>query len=75
MKQLFKKGDKVIWDSLFGYDIGLFIGEGNQYNTYLIDVKSGMIREKCSYSKYEIHHYSEQMITELAKKYGYEKRF
>lgn len=75
MINIFKKGDKVIWDSNFGYDIGLFIGEGNQYYTYLIDVKSGLIQEECSYYKYEIYPYSEELIKKLAKKYGYEKRF
>ena len=71
----FKIGDPVIWDSHFGYEIGYFIGEGNQYHTYLIDTKSGIMKGKCSYSKTEIHHYSNELIKELSIKYGYENRF
>lgn len=72
---IFKEGDKVIWDSHFGYEIGIFIGEGNQYHTYLIMPKSGIIQDKCSYSKSEIHHYTEELANTLSKKYGYKKIF
>jgi hypothetical protein len=36
----FVKGDKVIWDSHFGYEVGYFIGEGNQYNSIKFYVKT-----------------------------------
>ena len=51
----FKVGDKVIWDSHFGYEIGYFVGEGNQYHTYLVDMISGKYPNKVSLSKDEIH--------------------
>lgn len=69
------KGDKVIWDSHFGYEIGYFIGEGNQDNTWLIDIKSGICKGECSYSKNQIYKYSDELIDKLTEKYNYEKRF
>jgi len=71
----FSFNERVVWDWHFGYEIGYFLGEGNQYHTYLIDVRTGLIHEPCSYSKSEIHKYSNELIDELTKKYGYEKRF
>lgn len=71
----FNFNDAVIWDSGFGYDIGYFLGDGNQYNTWLIDVRTGLIHEPCSHSKSEIFKYSDELIDSLSKKYGYEKRF
>lgn len=67
--------EKVVWDSHFGYEIGYFLGEGNQYHTYLIDVRTGLIHEPCSHSKSEIHKYTNELIDKLTAKYGYEKRF
>ena len=67
--------DKVIWDSHFGYELGYFLGEGNQYNTYLIDKITGLIHEPCSHSKSEVYKYSEDLVNKLKIKYGYEKSF
>lgn len=72
---IFSFNEKVVWDSHFGYEIGYFLGEGYQYHTYLIDVRSGLIHEPCSYSKSEIHKYTNELIDKLTAKYGYEKRF
>ena len=72
---VFVKGDRVIWDSHFGYEIGYFIGEGNQYNTWLIDIITGICVGECCHSKIEVHKYSDELIDKLTKKYGYEKRF
>lgn len=72
---VFSFNDKVIWDSHFGYELGYFLGEGNQYNTYLIDKITGLIHEPCSHSKSEVHKYSEDLVNELKIKYGYEKSF
>ena len=74
-KETFKKGDNIIWDSNFGYEIGYFIGEGNQDNTYLVNLKTGIVDEPCSYPIDEIFKYSDELISELTKKYGYEKSF
>lgn len=72
---VFSFNEKVIWDSHFGYEIGYFLGEGNQYHTYLIDVRTGLIHEPTCYSKSEIHKYTNELIDKLTLKYGYEKRF
>jgi hypothetical protein len=72
---VFSFNEKVVWDSRFGYEIGYFLGEGNQYHTYLIDVRTGLVHEPCSYSKSEIHKYTNELIDKLTAKYGYEKRF
>src|SRR6185312_2967284 len=71
----FVVGERVVWDSHFGYEIGYFLGEGVMMNTYLIDVCTGKITGNCSYSQNEIHKYTYELINSLTKKYGYEKRF
>ena len=71
----FVKGEKVVWDSHFGYEIGYFIGEGVVMNSYLVAVATGIITGECSYSKNEVHKYNDELIDSLNKKYGYEKRF
>jgi len=70
----FSFNEKVAWDSHFGYEIGYFLGEGHVYETYLIDVKTGVVHEPTCYPKSEIHKYSNELIDKLAKKYDYEKR-
>jgi hypothetical protein len=72
---VFSFNEKIVLDSHFGYEIGYFLGEGNQYHTYLIDVRTGLINEPCSHSKSEIHKYTNELIDKLTVKYGYEKRF
>lgn len=71
----FEFNEQVVWDSHFGYEIGFFLGEGNRYNTYLIDVKTGLIHEPCSHPTGQVHKYSEKLIDVLNVRYGYEKRF
>lgn len=71
----FKIHDRVVWDSHFGYEIGYFLGEGNSMDTYLIDIRTGLITEPCSHSRSEIYPYTDELIDELTKKYKYEKRF
>ena len=70
----FSFGDKVIWDSHFGYDIATFIGEGAAYEHWKIELHSGKFRyTETMVSKSELHHYSKELIAEMTKKYGYEK--
>jgi len=71
----FSFNDRVVWDSHFGYEIGYFLGEGHVYDTYLIDVITGVVHQPTCYPKSEIHKYTNELITKLTKKYGYEKRF
>jgi len=72
---VFDFNERVVWDSGFGYEIGHFLGEGVAYNTWLIDVKTGLIVEPCSHSKSEVFKYTNELINKLTAKYGYEKRF
>jgi len=71
----FIHNEAVVWDSGCGYEIGYFLGKGNQYNTYLIDLRTGLIYEPTSFPKYEIHKYTDELIDKLKQQYGYEKRF
>lgn len=72
----FTFNQEVIWDSGFGYDIGLWLGEDkNQYYHDIIDLRTGIIYEPTSLLKSEIKPYSEELIKELTEKYGYEKKF
>ena len=71
----FSFNEAVVWDSHFGYEIGYFLGEGHVYETYLIDVRTGVVHEPTCYPKSEIHKYTNDLIDKLTKKYGYEKRF
>lgn len=69
-----KKGDKVIWDSHFGYDIGYFLGKGAAYEHWAIKFASGICcGEQGLVAKTELHPYSKELIAELTEKYGYEK--
>lgn len=72
---VFQINERVIWNSSFGYEIGYFLGEGNQYHTYLIDEKSGLYPQLCSHSIDQIFKYSDEMVDVLTTTYGYEKRF
>ncbi len=71
----FSFNEAVVWDNHFDYEIGYFLGEGHVYETYLIDVRTGVVQEPTCYPKSEIHKYSNELIDKLTKKYGYEKRF
>jgi len=66
-----KVGDKIIWDSQFGYEIGIFLGNGNQYNTYLVNLTTGIVQGEVSHSINEIKLFSIELIDKLNKKYNY----
>ena len=70
----FSIGDRVIWDSHFGYDIAYFIGEGAAYEHWKIELASGKFYgTETMVSKSELHHYSKDLIAKMTKQYGYEK--
>jgi len=71
----FNKGDKVIWDSYFGYDLGIFQGEGVTEDTYNIIMETGVVQGSNCLPKSEIHKYSPEKLKEVSKKYGYTKYF
>jgi hypothetical protein len=72
---VFSFNEKVIWDSHFGYEIGYFLSEGHDDETYLIDTRTGVVHDPLCYSKKEIYKYTNELIDKLTAKYGYEKRF
>lgn len=67
-----KKGDKIIWDSGFGYEIGYFIknSDYNMYNTYRVNFISGNIRGISMRSKDKIFKYTSLKISEMKNKYN-----
>lgn len=70
-----KKGNKVIWDSNFGYELGYYLGEGNQINTFLIDIKTGLIKAPVSYPIHQVKIYTKKLHNELKEKYNSNKNF
>lgn len=64
-------GDKIIWDSGFGYDIGYYLGLGVTYNTLLVDLHSGIVGGKVSLPPRQIEPYTLERIGELHDRYGY----
>jgi hypothetical protein len=71
------KGNKIIWDSGFGYDIGYFIenSEKIMYNSYKIELVTGVIQEETIRSKDEIIPYNIENKIKMIKKYKYDKVF
>lgn len=72
-----KKGDKIIWDSGFGYEVGFFIGEGNDkmYNSYRINLVTGSVEGDSLRSKDEVIPYGKEEIKLMFNKYGYIKKY
>ena len=82
--QIFKKGDKVIWDSHFGWDIGTFVQDNSTpyyeytlfYNTVRIinNTAKWFHGEEIVIDKQEVFPYSEELAKQMAEKYGYPKK-
>ncbi len=66
-----KDGDKIIWDSGYGYEIGYFIEESSHciYNTYKINLVTGICIGITHRSQNEVKPYSEELAKELRDKY------
>jgi hypothetical protein len=74
----FKKGDRVIWNSCFGYDIGYFDRNGFAYDSESIalTLQTGSFAgSDILVAPFEVFPYSDELVDQLTKKYGYEKRF
>ena len=77
-KDIMKKGDKVLYDSGFGYDVGEFVKNVPEDNFFLypqVTVKlpivngslaEGLVDKSCIYP------YSEELESELQEKYEWE---
>jgi len=71
-----KKGDRIIWDSGFGYDIAIFVSSGGIFKTSKVEFCSGIQCGKVGcIAKKELHLYSIELVAKLTDKYGYEKSF
>lgn len=71
-----KNGDKIIWDSYFGYDIGYFVEESDtQHDAYRCDMRTGVVIGLNTYPKSQVHPYTDEKLAEMKKKYGYTKEF
>lgn len=67
-----KEGDKIIWDSGFGYDIGEFKKISMAHSdSFIIVLRSGNSRNaQILVSSNEVTAYSDQLAEELSKKYS-----
>ena len=70
-----KQGDKIIWDSGFGYDLGYYLREcDNQYHSTVVKMATGRSanREMC-FSKDRVIPYTAEKLEELTEKYRYKQ--
>jgi len=69
-----KTGDKIIWDSGFGYDLGYFVSEEDCiYNNVRCDMVTGVVHGVNSYRKSEVIPYTEEKHEEMNTKYSYHR--
>ncbi len=72
-----KQGDKIIWDSGFGYELGYFLKYNEEHilnysECYMI---TGIAHGKCSYLKQEVCLYTLNNIKLMIAKYIVDKAF
>jgi len=71
-----KKGEFIIWDSHFGYDIGFYSKEeGVMYGTSEIYLVTGVSEGFLSVPPHEIHSFSKELIEKLNTKYKYKREY
>lgn len=70
-----KKGQRIIFDNGFGYELGYFIGDQNIENDYTINLITGETTGEISISKDMVKDYSKELILMLSQKYGYTLTF
>jgi hypothetical protein len=71
------KGQRVVWDSGFGYDLCLFVEESTtQYHSYKVDMVTGNLKgQNNTFSKDRVKPYTKELIQKLSQKYGYTLTF
>jgi len=70
-----KKGQRIIFDSGFGYELGYFVGDQKIDNDYTINLITGKTTGEISISKDMVKDYSKELILMLSQKYGYTLTF
>ncbi len=69
-----KAGDKILWNSGYGYDIGYYKDDKGLLNTTcLIHLNSGPKQGDLIVKKQEVILYSDENKSRLKKLYGYDK--
>lgn len=72
-------GDKIIWDSGFGYEIGHFISVGkigyNAKNNFKVNLVTGIATGKVEHSNNEIIVFNEENNNKMFEKYNYIHQF
>lgn len=68
----FKKGDRIIWDSGFGFEIGRFIedSEHQMYGSYKVNLITGVVQGESLRPASEIKPFNEETIKEMSEKYN-----
>jgi|JI10StandDraft_1071094.scaffolds.fasta_scaffold226529_4 hypothetical protein len=66
-----KTGDRVIYNTGFGYDLGVFVREGGIYNTFLVELVTGRYPGNIAADVHTITPYTDADRDRLAEKYGY----
>ena len=70
------KGDKIIWNSGFGYDLGYYVSdESSVANNCVIELVSGLVHGEVSRPKKEIYPFEKTRYEMLVKAYGYVRVF
>jgi len=64
-----KVGDLVIWDSNFGYEIGILVGDGVMYNTTCVYMLTGRECRDASVTCDEVLPFTRHNYYVVAKKY------
>lgn len=71
-----KEGDRIIWDSSFGYDIGVFVSDAISYGNVTIETYSGITAgSEISVRKSCVYDYSDELRDKMAQKYGHKYEF
>jgi hypothetical protein len=71
------KGDKIIWDSKFGWEVGYFLSDSHDvmYNTLEVNLVTGVVDGSIMHSRDEIKPYTKELAKEMKKKYKYSRSF
>lgn len=71
------KGDKIIYDSGLGYELGYFICDGSDIieNSYHVDIVTGRCKGDTHHNKQSISLYSKELYNKVSNRYGYKLEY
>lgn len=71
MENTFKTGDKVIWNSGWGYDFGIYQRPSESWEgTHVVEMTSGVVRGENSFFLYQLLPDTEANRILMKEKYG-----